>query len=424
MNLKCASTTLNKIGITIRNERTKANLTLSELEKLSGVTKGVISKLENGETKHPNFQTIYALCHALKIDYKNMVNLYISVETRAKILLPILQQCSSKTPSSCEKIAKLILQDDEDSQKSINELFVIINTITDRAIQLNLYKLIISHTRLLGMQVHYAKALYESYLIERDNFERLKKTYHTGKFIVDYANFLSQEERKIFYYKLGNHAYHLTKYEEAIAYLEKSENLNDKKTELKAWTYLLCSSCYYHIEKFDVAFAYLKLAETYPFPFVKETIQFITGALNIKTGNTNIGVEQLQHCLIHTTYKINAVNILFNAYLKIEKWDAIKKLITQEDNFLNPQLIYPDNIEEHAEYYANKSKYYDYQNYFDEHIECLFKSINLYAKIGMNEKIISYLELTHNKHLTIEQHNKVKTLFKEFRKKYNKEVPK
>ncbi|MFW5436725.1 helix-turn-helix domain-containing protein [Paenibacillus apiarius] len=53
---------------------------------MTGVSKGTISKIENGETKRPDFKMIHALASAYNIPFSNIVELYLSVEKRADIL--------------------------------------------------------------------------------------------------------------------------------------------------------------------------------------------------------------------------------------------------------------------------------------------------------------------------------------------------
>jgi len=423
--VKSGLSTFNPIGNLIHTQRKNAHLNLSQLEELSGVAIPVIAKLENGEIKRPCFDTVHALCTALHVPYSDIVKLFLSVETRAEFLLSLFKHSATEEPSLCSLIAQSFLRDDQkDSYDLVDELFSLVPSIQDRSVQLSLFKLISNHSRLHGIQTYLAKALLQQYLIERDDFHRLSTTYDVGMSILDYVHFLTQEEKVTFYYKLGVHAYHLSKYKEAIQIFENIDALNIEDAEIRAWIFIVFCSSYIHLGELDIATSYLKLAETYEIPLIKENIQFFTGQLNAKKGNIDTAIRQLQQCIKHASYKINAVNILFNLYLEREEWSNIEKLIAEEHHFLNLQIKHPDKMEENAYYYENKSKYYNLQHSFNNQLECLFKSANIYAKIDQHQKAYNCFELIcksiSNKTNISELPEKIKTLFAEF-KVYSKQ---
>jgi transcriptional regulator with XRE-family HTH domain len=49
------------IGELIRKYRERANLTITQLANLAGIHKAVISKIENGDTKRPEWKTIKSI---------------------------------------------------------------------------------------------------------------------------------------------------------------------------------------------------------------------------------------------------------------------------------------------------------------------------------------------------------------------------
>jgi len=381
--VKSGLSTFNPIGNLIHTQRKNAHLNLSQLEELSGVAIPVIAKLENGEIKRPCFDTVHALCTALHVPYSDIVKLFLSVETRAEFLLSLFKHSATEEPSLCSLIAQSFLRDDQkDSYDLVDELFSLVPSIQDRSVQLSLFKLISNHSRLHGIQTYLAKALLQQYLIERDDFHRLSTTYDVGMSILDYVHFLTQEEQVIFYDKLGTHAYCLGKYEEAIEYFKDADVFDIIDVEIKAWNYILSCSSYLHLNKLDIAMSYLKLAEAYTFPFVKEYTQYMIGALNIKRGNTDIGIQQLQRCLIHTSSKIDVVNTLLEVHLEHKEWKSIGKLIEQEHTFIDEQIKNPNRISAYAAYYEKKGRYYSLQGFFEKSIECLLKSATTYGKVG------------------------------------------
>ncbi|MBD8500517.1 helix-turn-helix domain-containing protein [Paenibacillus arenosi] len=53
-------TTTLTFGDLIRQHRTEAKLSLNELANLSSVNKSIISRIESGEVKRPEFKTLKA----------------------------------------------------------------------------------------------------------------------------------------------------------------------------------------------------------------------------------------------------------------------------------------------------------------------------------------------------------------------------
>lgn len=60
-----------KIEILIKEVRLKRNMTLDTLSKLSGVSKGHLSKIERQE-REPKLSTLIQIALALKVDIKDL----------------------------------------------------------------------------------------------------------------------------------------------------------------------------------------------------------------------------------------------------------------------------------------------------------------------------------------------------------------
>lgn len=58
-------TAIKKIGEFIQDTRRASNIKLTQLSELSGIPKGTISRIENGEVKRPQFSTVHPLAKAL-----------------------------------------------------------------------------------------------------------------------------------------------------------------------------------------------------------------------------------------------------------------------------------------------------------------------------------------------------------------------
>ncbi|MEC0121747.1 hypothetical protein P4H50_22690 [Paenibacillus apiarius] len=111
-------------------------------------------------------------------------------------------------------------------------------------IQLSLYNLIVDYSRSHGIMPYIAKGLYQKYMIERNDFSRLNQTYQSGKYVLDYVNFLSHKERILLYYGLSVHAYSLMYYHDAIElgnYVWKMDKASLKRMQLIMYAMLITS---------------------------------------------------------------------------------------------------------------------------------------------------------------------------------------
>lgn len=60
-----------KVKMLIKEARTKNNMTLATLSKLSGISKGHLSKIER-EERNPSLYTMVQIALALKVDIKEL----------------------------------------------------------------------------------------------------------------------------------------------------------------------------------------------------------------------------------------------------------------------------------------------------------------------------------------------------------------
>lgn len=61
------------MGYRIREEREKKNMTQEELSKLSGVSRGTISALENGSSRATTTKTLMNIARALGISIEELI---------------------------------------------------------------------------------------------------------------------------------------------------------------------------------------------------------------------------------------------------------------------------------------------------------------------------------------------------------------
>ncbi|MCY9578740.1 helix-turn-helix transcriptional regulator [Paenibacillus alvei] len=68
-----AAPIIKTIGELIQDTRRASNMTLTQLSELSGINKGTISRIENGDVKRPEFSTAYPLATALGIPFETLL---------------------------------------------------------------------------------------------------------------------------------------------------------------------------------------------------------------------------------------------------------------------------------------------------------------------------------------------------------------
>ena len=78
------------LGDLIKEKREEFGLTISELARLTSINKGVISKLESGETKRPELKTIRSITEVLKLPYTDIVQEYAKIEKRVEVLFDLM----------------------------------------------------------------------------------------------------------------------------------------------------------------------------------------------------------------------------------------------------------------------------------------------------------------------------------------------
>lgn len=259
--------------------------------------------------------------------------------------------------------------------------------------KLALFDTVIAYARSHGMHSQLAQGLLYKYLVERDDFSKLEETFQSGKTILNYAEFLSIENRITLYYKLGVHAYHLRRYPECIELGERIVTEDETESSFKAYSILMICSSYFHQEQYELAERYLKVFSLFDFPFVKENVDFLTAKLNERKGQTELAIMQLQQCLNTSFYKMNIVNSLLNIYFSKHDHDSIQKLLECENEFIGSDLSNPIIKTGHAYYHMNKGKFLNMIGLHNDAVACFVKSVSILYEISKeDEELICKIE--------------------------------
>ncbi|MEQ7053728.1 helix-turn-helix domain-containing protein [Paenibacillaceae sp. P-4] len=351
------------IGELIHSYRRNSGMTLAQLSETSGVHKGTISKIENEDVKRPEYTTLRPLVEALHIPLDTVVELYLSVDKRAEMRLHILQdviQHSGSAELARTVGAKFLESPSDDSHSLVERLYSFTASVEHKEIRLALYQLIVDYSRDHGIMPFLAKGLLQVYLIERDDFTRMRAVYESGNHIVMYAHFLSMEDRIMFYYKLGIHAYNLFLYPESIELALHVVQEAEPDNEYYVHALFILRGAYYQIGNYDKSEYYTHLYSQYDGPYIKENTLLMNALLNSKKGKTDVAVAQLttllEKCDQNTA--LSALNQLMIIYLQEHRLEEAKDLLSYP---IDPQhIIYsnPNMISQLAEYYYHRAKYF------------------------------------------------------------------
>lgn len=260
------------------------------------------------------------------------------------------------------KVATKYLESpNEESINLTEKLYQNIDSIEDTSIKLTMYNLIIDHSRSHGIMPFLAKGMYQRYLIERNDFSKLKETYYSGKYVLHYADFLSQQERIEFYYKLGVHAFKLNFYRESIHHCKNilAEDSDTSHHTVNALGILVDS--YLSIGEYEKAEFYSLQYKQFNYPNVQENVVLMEAYLKDKKGNTDLAIEQLLTFLktCSDLSALPATKNLIQLYLQQNNLKEVKTLI--DNSKIDPTKMGYENpfiFSGYAEYLQIQGKYY------------------------------------------------------------------
>ncbi|MEJ8546386.1 helix-turn-helix domain-containing protein [Brevibacillus borstelensis] len=374
------------IGDVIKKYREQSDLSISQLARLSGVHKGVIARIENGDTRRPSLKTTIPVAKVLNIPSDEFIEYYIEIDKRPKVLFGLLNEAIRLcNVSLASKVAKRFLETPyEDSHLLMERLYNFVATLSDQRFQLPLYHVIIKYTRERGMQRFLAKGLLKKYLLERDDFNRLEETYYNGEEILHYADFLDNEEKVIIYYKMAFHAHAMKKYDKCIEFGKLGHAEDHTQNELKERVALAICNSYMFLGDYCALEQHLDLYEKLNYRFIIERVKFFRGTVYSRTGNYVGAIPLLRECLAETTEvnRIFRLTELFDALSKVSDPDSIKSFLEEEEKKIQIFDNDPYQYSELGRYYKLKGNYFVTNGLFDEGMDAYVQSIYYFGKIG------------------------------------------
>ncbi|NDI36449.1 winged helix-turn-helix domain-containing protein [Chengkuizengella sediminis] len=311
------------------------------------------------------------------------------VEDRADLLFSIFNELQQEEslPIITKVTMKALQSPVEDSLTLVEKVYDRIATIEKPSTKLALYQVIIDYSREHGIMPYLAKGLLQSYLIERDDFTKFRATYASGKGVLLFGDFLTDEERGLMFYKLGVHAYNLSIFEESVEMGRKALDETICDTRMQANTiYFLCNS-YYYLGDFKQAKKHLTLYKNSSLPEVKNNAKLIEGLLHSANGNHHLAISLLQEnliksgndCLLH-------IVLLITLHLQIKKISAVKELLEHEEEILSITYVTPFKQAKLSQFFKLKGEYYILTERVEEGINYLLEAATRYAKVDLISK--------------------------------------
>ncbi|MBD8501234.1 helix-turn-helix domain-containing protein [Paenibacillus arenosi] len=404
-----SSVTLS-LGELIHKYRTKSNVSLSELARITEVSKGTLSKLENGEVQKPEYYKLQAVTDALGIAFEEYIGLYIQAEKSASAVLRIFSEaidrnCPSKIVVHIAERYLAVAKGE--SHEVVAKFFDIAIQKSEPDLKLKLLQLLIDFSRSHGIMQYIAKGLFQKYLIERNDFSKLSKTYQSGRYLLDYAGFLNEKERVALHYRLAVHAFSLQEYKESIELSEfviKNDNTN---SEYRA--HAIFNACNSHclLNEMDQCKFYLQEYSKYSFPFVEDNIRFMNGCISIRSGNLELGIVQLEEYLSQSSeYNIvYTIIVLTELYLSEGRFDDVERLFMYEEAMmksLNDFRATPEKRGKLAYFYRLKGVWLKETGDLNKALEYYRKSAIEYAGISYYNEAFYSLSLITNSTLQTE----------------------
>ncbi|MGG4397575.1 helix-turn-helix transcriptional regulator [Paenibacillus thiaminolyticus] len=379
---------IKTIGELIQDTRRASDITLTQLSELSGIPKGTISRIENGEVKRPQFLTVHPLAKALDISLETLIDYYVEIERRADSLLHILHTTLQHNSNNelIQKVAtKYLESSNEDSYDLTEKLYQSVDSIEDTSIKLSLYNLIIDHSRSHGMMPYIAKGMYQRYLIERNDFSKLKESYYSGKYVLHYADFLPQQDRIELYYKLGVHAYNLRIYNDSIEHCKKIITEGDGSNPYRVHAPGILRNSYYCLEDYEQTELYALQYKQFDYPYTRENVVLMEALLNAKKGKIEQSIDQLLLFLKSCSYDsvIPATNQLLRLYLQQDNLEGIKNLLSTIK--IDPSVINKTNpliCSRYADYLQINGEYYLAIDDYETCINHLLEAALNYSKVN------------------------------------------
>lgn len=404
------------IGDVIKKYREQSNQSISQLAKVSGVSKGVISKVESGETKRPELKTIMPLAKTLGIPIAEIIEHYIEIDERPDVLLELIHEAIQLTniPLVTKVALRFLHTSYEESHVLIERLYNFVVSLTDKSYQLPLYDVIIKYARERGMQRFLARGLMQKFLLQMHDLEKLEESFRLGEEALHYTDFLDQEERVNLYYQMAFQAHDLKKYEKCIEFGKMGHAEDMTVNETKERIALAICNSFYRLGNIPALDEHLRMYEELGYSFILERAKYYHAVILSKKGQYDQAIPLLYECVEEATNnnRLARVNFLLEVLLKTNDVASIHEILNQEDKNTAFDFTTPYSFSELGRYFKQKGAFLVSNGSFDEGIEAYLQGMSYFAKINARKDIMECSENIFTFHYELGREIKLELLGK------------
>ncbi|PPA80757.1 transcriptional regulator [Brevibacillus laterosporus] len=422
MSDKFNNLTYTTIGELIRHKRKEKGLKLSEVSRMAGVSKGIISRIETGEIKNPRMKSIKPIADVLGMPYEELIEYYIQLEHRNAILKDLLMEVAEF--SNLPLIEKVAMRFLENSKKSTDELLrnliEIAGTFENDEVRLTFYNTIIKYARSHGESQYIAKGLYEKYMIEREDLKNLEDSFKVGEEVLHYVDFLSQEEKISLYYRMSLHAHNIKKYDKCVQLGEVGHTEDTTINDLGERVALAVCNSYLRLDNFSKLEEHLEMYERLGYQFIIERTKIFRSIILSKTGQYKEAIPLLTECVkeAEEINRLPRINSLLEALLSANDLDSIRLILNQEEKNTLVKVFTPYKYSELGKYFKYKGAFLVKCGLFNEGIEAYVKGMDFYSNINDRSGIMECSEMIYN-HLYEQSKEMNLGLLKKMKEVYN-----
>ncbi|AYB37501.1 helix-turn-helix domain-containing protein [Brevibacillus laterosporus] len=386
------SLTFTTLGELIKGKRVGIGISLSELGRMTGISKGVLSKIESGETKRPEIRTLKPIADVLEIPYEEIIEWYIEVEHRIEVFDDFLSLCIEVSNTSLMiKVAMKFLENSkEETHILLEHIYRLASSGTNNEMKLALFNTIISYSRVHGIPHFIAKSSLQKYLIERQDFKSMEESFKVGEEAIHYVDFLTEEDKIILYFKMALQAYAIKKYEQCVEMGKKGIAEDVTNNELKERVALAICNSYICLNDCESAENYVNHFCKLGYKFVLECNKTIKANIHLKRGEYELAIPLLQECLLEATDDnyIHRLNDLLETLLILKDDDSIVSVLDSiEERKMNIDVRTPYRYRELGRFYKIRGDFNIKQGNIEMGISNLFESVLNY------EKVNAYIEI-------------------------------
>ncbi|QDX95278.1 helix-turn-helix domain-containing protein [Brevibacillus laterosporus] len=322
------------IGEIIRNYRQQANLSITQLAHMTRISKGVISKIENADTRRPELKTLKPIVEQLHIPYTEIIEAYLLVEPRLEILEELLEDALRLgNLQLVRKIALSYLKSpQEETDSLLRKLYEQTQQVKDNVLKQALYDLMAQYARDHGLLQHLAQLFLQLYLMAQQKEADFESAYYLGKNVLFYASLLPAEQQIQLYQNMSMHAYLLCRYDESIVYSQQLLQMTQRKHAHTLYAYSTLFYSSYALEDFQRAkeafICYSQISRTSS----SEQFRLMRALLEYRVGNKATAIRQLKKCLTLASRKTIqlVVNQLIEIYLDYDHVLNIASLLEDQ----------------------------------------------------------------------------------------------